>query len=177
VKFSIRSLLQIFAICLALLDTPCIAAVILPPPPPPDTTPPVIIGTDEPTPTPTPAVVRPTATVNFSDSTQISTSDLSGRFRLVGVHLNEVINIIVRFPAGWANAPLAIQSLDGGYLSSAANTAVAADGAVSLCFQAGNSPGLYRVALIGAGGRSMLQFWVPDANNPQANRPVVNPGH
>jgi hypothetical protein len=162
---------------LSMMSAPRIIA--RPPPLPPDPGPPIVV-TDEPTPTPTPAAVdpRPSATFTFSDATQIKTHGTRGRFRLVGLHLNEVVNIVVQFPTQWANTPLTLQALDGGNLSAQpANAVIAADGTVSFQFQAGNQPGLYRVAVIGAGGNSTLSFWAVDPATSQANPAVVNPSH
>jgi hypothetical protein len=162
VKISIRSLRVLAACGLAILFSPITTARAVPP-----VRPPVIIQDP----------LRSSATFTFSDASEISANSANGRFRLVGLHLNEVIDVTVRFPDGWQNASLAIQPLDGGILSSPANTSVAEDGTASLRFQAGNLPGLYRIALISAGRHSILQFWVTDPANPQANLPVVNPGH
>jgi hypothetical protein len=163
VKFSIRSLVWVLAACgLAIFFSPITTANIVGP-----TGPPVII--EDP--------LRSSATFTFSDDSEISANSANGHFRLVGLHLNEVIDVTVLFPAGWENASLAIQPLDGGILTSPANTSIAEDGTASLRFQAGNLPGLYRIALISAGGHSILQFWVNDPGNQQVDPPVQNPGH
>lgn len=175
---SLRFFVQIFAICFTVLEAPRIIArppIILPP-----QTPPPVVVTDEATPTPTPAAVdpRPSATFTFSDATQIKTHSTRGRFRLVGLHLNEVVNIVVQFPAQWANTPLTLQALDGGNLSAQpANAVIAADGTASFQFQAGNQTGIYRVSIIGAGDNSTLSFWAVDPATSQANPAVMNPSH
>ena len=174
-KSSIRSLLHVLAISLILLLAPRLMAMILPPPLPPASTPPVGIVIDEPTPQ---TAVRTTATISFADATQVCAHSIDGRFRLVGMHLNEVVTVVVQFPAGWATALLAIQALDGGHVfPQTAQTVIAAGGITSFQFQAGNQPGLYRISMIGAGGSSTLNFWVADPANSQANRPVANPSH
>ncbi|MEY2584538.1 MAG: hypothetical protein QOD80_564 [Verrucomicrobiota bacterium] len=134
------------------------------------------IPIDDPTPPPeTDIPIR--ATVYFADTTLVSTHSIQGRFRLVGLHLNEAVNVIVQFPPALANAVFAIQPLDGGSISPNTPTTSAVGGAISFQFQAGNLPGLYRISIIGSGGTSTLSFWVADPANVQANRPVANPSH
>jgi hypothetical protein len=167
------------AISLILLLGPRIMARILPPPPPPDSTPPVIIVTDEPTPTPTPTPqpdVLATATIYFADATQVSVQSANGRFQLIGLHLNEAVSVVVQFPPGWGNTPVALQRLDGGNVSAqAGQITIASDGTASFQFHVGNQPGLYRISMDGAGTSSMLSFWVIDPGNLQAKPPVANP--
>ena len=153
--------------------------MILPPPDPGPSSPPIGVVTDDPTPTPTPqADVRTTATVYFTDATQVSAHSIEGRFRMVGLHVNEAVTVVVQFPAGSANAVLAIQALDGGNISpQTPQTTIAADGTTSFQFQAGNQAGLYRISLIGAGGSSTLSFWAADPASQQPNPPVANPSH
>jgi hypothetical protein len=170
---SLRFFVQVLAICFTVVQTPRIIARPLPP----DLDPPIVV-TDEPTPTPAAVDPRPSATFTFADATQIKTHSARGRFRLVGLHLNEVVNVVVQFPTQWANTPLTLQSVDGGNLSAQpANAVIAADGTVSFHFQAGNQPGIYRVAVIGAGGNSTLSFWAVDPATSQANPAVMNPSH
>jgi len=172
----LRFFVQILAICFTVLEAPRIIArppIILPPLP----TPPVVV-TDEPTPTPAAVDPRPSVTFSFADATHVTTRSTEGRFRPVGLHLNEVVAVTVQFPSQWANTPLTLQALDGGNISGqASNAVVTADGTVSFHFQTGSKPGLYRVFMIGAGGNSILSFWVADPTNPQINRTVVNPAH
>jgi hypothetical protein len=153
---------QVLAICFTVLQTPRVIAE----------SPPL------PTASPNTSDLRPSATFTFADGTNVTTRSAKGRFRPVGLHLNEVVGVSVQFPGEPANTPVTIQALDGGNLPLAfANAVIASDGTVSFQFQAGNKPGLYRVSVIGAGGNSTLSFLAADPNNPQPNRPVVNPAH
>lgn len=135
------------------------------------------------TPLPVPTVppapdLRPSATFTFSDGTQITTQTTTGRFRLVGLHANETVDIALQFPAGVPGTSLMAQPLDGGTILSfsIANGTVASRGLALMRFQAGSQPGLYRVHIPGLGA-PLLQFWVADPDNPSRNLPVLNPGH
>ena len=157
--------MQVLAICLVLFYASRINAQSLPPPTPPPI--------DEPVPGD-----RTSATVFFADATEVYAHSIDGRFRLVGLHLNETVDITVQFPTGWEKTHLTVQALDGGDLfPQSADTVIADDGSTSFQFRAGNQPGLYRISMIGAGGSSILSFWVADPTNPQANPPTANPSH
>lgn len=131
-----------------------------------------------PIPTPPPiSAVRPTATFTFGDGTQITTQSTTGRFRLVGLHLNEVVDIALRFPVVLLSSSATAQSLDGGSVISFSISSGGIAGLASIRFQAGAQPGLYRIRVPGLTGSPLIQFWVADPNNPNANRPVLNPGH
>lgn len=146
----------------------------------PSVLPPVIIP---PAPAPTvapalPSKAGPSATITFPGNAPFKTRSKSGLFRLAGIRSGEAVEIKLQFPIERANTPLVLQALDGGSLTAQPKTAViAADGSASFRFQAGDQPGLYRVAVIAAGGNSTLKFWVADPKNPKANPPVLNPGH
>jgi hypothetical protein len=96
---------------------------------------------------------------------------------LVGLHPGEIVDVALQFSAGLPANSITAQSLDGGKLISFSKGNVGVEGLVSIRFQAGTQPGLYRVFVPGLGGPSLLQFWVADAANPRANPPVVNPAH
>jgi hypothetical protein len=131
-----------------------------------------------PTPPPAPAL-RPSATFTFADGTQITTRSTNGRFRLVGLHLNETVDIALQFPVVLLSSSAMAQPLDGGNIISVSTSPVATGGLTLIRFQAGNQPGLYRVLLLGFGGSARLQFWVADPNNPNLamNAVVLNPNH
>jgi len=156
--------------------TPVIRPVPRPTPvdfPSPTPTPPI------PTPTVPPSVpdLRPAATFTFADGTKITTRRTTGRFPLVALHPNEVVDVAMQFPAVLPNTPLTAQSLDGGTVTSFSRSSGGSGSLASIRFRAGARPGLYRVVVPGLGGSALLQFWVIDPNNPKAKPPVLNPGH
>jgi hypothetical protein len=132
---------------------------------------------DEPTPPPT--TDAPTAaTIYFADNSQVSVQSVNGQFPLVGLHFSEAVNVVVQFPQGCENTLARFQRLDGGNISAqTAQTTIASDGTTSFQFQVGNNPGLYRIAIGGAGRSSTLSFWVIDPVNLQAKPAVANPSH
>jgi hypothetical protein len=112
----------------------------------------------------------PSATFTFADARQIKTRSRTGRFPLVGLSLNETVDIALQFPAmPGSSAPA--QPLDGGKILSFSLNPTGAGGLAVIRFQAGNQSGLYRVLLPGLGGSALLQFWVEDPNNPSSHRP------
>ena len=131
-----------------------------------------------PTATPEPAAVRrPTATFTFGDGNKITARMTTSRFRLVGLHPGEIVDVALQFPAGLPGNSALAQPLDGGKLISFSKSNIGIGGLASIRFQAGAQPGLYRVFVPGLGATALLQFWVADPNNPKANPPVLNPGH
>ena len=174
-KSSIRSLPQILAICLVFLLTPRVGAVRpLPPEPLPSITPAPV---DEPTPPPQTDVLT-TATIYFGDTTQVSVQSVNGWFQLVGLRLNEAVNVVLQFPVGWDGTAVALQRLDGGIVSAQpAQTTIASDGTASFQFQVGNQPGLYRISITGARQTSILSFGAIDPANLKAKPPVANASH
>jgi hypothetical protein len=106
---------------------------------------------------------REQATITFSNGESMTVHTKHQQFRPVGILFGETVNIQLRLPLEWANTPVAVQALDGGFVSEA--TVVAGDGSAAIAFQAGVRPGLYRV-LVSANGRStMLQFSVGGSKN------------
>lgn len=167
--------------CFSLLILSATAISAKPPlrlPPLPDPIVPTVGELPLPTPAP-PAVtdLRPSATFTFADATQIKTQSTPGRFRLVGLHLTEVVDIALQFPAVLLKNPATVQPLDGGKIITLATNPGGVSGVTSIRFQAGNKPGLYRVLVSGLGANALLQFWVTDPNNPKPKPPVLNPGH
>jgi hypothetical protein len=97
---------------------------------------------------------------------------------LVGLHLNETVDIALVFPRTLLASSAGPLSLDGGKII--ASTSPTATGGLALIrFQAGSQPGLYRVLIPGLGPSARLQFWVSDPNNPNLamNAMVLNPNH
>jgi hypothetical protein len=67
-------------------------------------------------------------------------------------------------------------ALDGGEATfSKPQSIIDVDGTTSMHFKAGSQPGLYRVLIVSQDSRSILQFWVPDPQNPRRDPPVLNP--
>lgn len=130
---------------------------------------------------PPPVVVdtRPSATFTFGDATQVVTRSSTGRFRLVGLHPNETVDVALLFPVISRRSSAGPLSLDGGKIISVSTSPTATGGLALIRFQAGGQPGFYRVLVPGFGASTRLQFWVTDPNNPNAamNAMVLNPNH
>jgi hypothetical protein len=120
---------------------------------------------------------RPTATFTFADAKKLKTRSRTGHFQLVGLHLNETVDIALQFPAMPSSSAPA-QPLDGGKIHSFSLNPAGTGGLAVIRFQAANRPGLYRVLLPGLGESALLQFWVADPNNPSTARPdLLNRNH
>jgi hypothetical protein len=128
-----------------------------------------------PPPMPPIAALRPSATITFADTTEIIVRSTTRRFQLVGLHPNETVDIALQFFAALPGTSVTAQPLDGGSIISFSIDR--GSDLVSVRFQVGSQPGLYRIRLPGLAEAPLLQFWVADPNNPNANLPVVNPEH
>jgi hypothetical protein len=95
---------------------------------------------------------------------------------MVGLHPNESVKITLPISADGIGKPAAIQLLDGGTILAVTQASITNPEA-SIVFQAGTKPGVYRVAVRGAGPPATLQFWVRNTQTPTAYAPVVNPRH
>jgi len=128
-------------------------------------------------PTPTPPDLRPSATFTFADTTKVTTRSTAGRFRFVGLHLNETVDITLQVPGGLLNPSVRAQALDGGQILSFSTKDAGA--VASIRFYSGNRPGLYRVLIPGLGSSVLFHFWVADpANQNPAMTPILlNPTH
>jgi hypothetical protein len=116
----------------------------------------------------------PTAAITFSDGKSVAIRAKKGRFALVAANAGESVNVRLRFPAG-INQAAVVQCLDGGVLSTE-KIAPDADGLGSFQFRVGSKSGLYRVLLTSADATaSVLQFWVPDPDNPRSNPSALQP--
>lgn len=115
----------------------------------------------------------PSATVTFASGASTQISSQSGYFPLVASNAGEAHTINLQLPAT-APRNLIVQPLDGGALGAGAqSSAVSVDGTTSFQFQLGMKAGRYRVLLNDGGVTTLLQFWVADPQNPQANPPAV----
>jgi hypothetical protein len=142
-------------------------ALDLLPTPTPLESPPAI----SPTPPPLVEVNLTKATVTFSSGESAEVRSTSDVFPLVSADAGETVNIQFGFPLTAAGASLLAQPLDGGVVL-ADNLPIGLDGTVSMQFQLGALPGLYRV-LLNVGGQIMtLQFSVP---NPDESLPTPTP--
>ncbi len=118
----------------------------------------------------------PTAAMTFADGLSLSTRCKEGQFPIVAAPGGQTVNIQLQFPLTAALSSLIIEPLDGGSLpSEQSETSIAADGAVSIQFQTGNGPGLYRILLNQAGSMSVLRFWVADPQQPNSGPPALQP--
>lgn len=106
---------------------------------------------------------RARATITFENGASIRIHSGREQFRPIEIRPGETVQIQLQLPPGLANTLVAIQALDGGLTSG--DVVIAQDGTASIAFQAGVQPGLYRVLLMAARGRSAtLQFSVPTPN-------------
>ena len=158
-KHSLRFFLTC-SLILILSGTAFTESIAIPPLPAPPESPPSAITVRR----------TPSATFTFADAKRIKTQSRTGRFQLVGLYLNETVDIALQFPAMPSSSAPA-QPLDGGKIISFSLNPVGAGGLAVVRFQAGNRPGLYRVLLPGLGASALLQFWVSDPNNPGAPGP------
>lgn len=98
----------------------------------------------------------------------------------VGLGPNQVVAVTLQFPTALGGKPVAVTPFDGGEATAnygMENLAVGRDGTVSFSFQAGWSPGLYRLGVQLDAYDYRLEFWVLDPGNPQRNPPrlqIVN---
>ena len=136
-----------------------------------------VVALPLPTP-PAPVDLRPSATFTFADATQIKARSSTGRFRLVGLHFTESVDIAVQFPAVPINSSATAQPLDGGRIVSFSISPAGTGSLASIRFQAGNQRGFYRVLVRGVGTPALLQFWVANPNSSSAINPILlNPNH
>lgn len=120
--------------------------------------------------------IEPKATLLFHGATPLKVKSKEGLFPLTSIRPREVVEIQLQFPVASANTPLIIQAPDGGELLGAPKGVVlGADGTASFRFKVSDQPGLYRISISGAGGSTMLKFWVSDPQNSRANPPVITP--
>jgi len=125
------------------------------PVPVPTPTPPGSIIINPPQPPAVPAL-RPSATFTFGDATQINARSTNGRFRLVGLHPSETVDIALELPVVLVSSAATVQPLDGGEIISFSVDRKGARGVASIRFQAGAQPGLYRVFVPGLGATALL---------------------
>lgn len=98
----------------------------------------------------------------------------------VGLGPNQVVTVTLQFPTAIRGKPVTVTPYDGGEATSdegMENLVVGDDGMVSFSFQAGWSPGLYRLRVQLEAYDYQLEFWVLDLGNQQRNPPrlqVVN---
>ncbi|MFN2507359.1 MAG: hypothetical protein ABR589_01130 [Chthoniobacterales bacterium] len=119
----------------------------------------------------TQASAAPPVTISFADGSSVRFRTDRERFYPVGVSPGETANIQFRLPRGLANTRLSFEALDGGVVTD--GVVIAVDGTASVTFTAGDQPGLYRLLASASGKTAILQFWVFNAENPEANPPVL----
>jgi hypothetical protein len=85
-----------------------------------------------------------------------------GLFSQVTAEVAQSFGVQVRFPLELAGATVSAQALDGGtFPNGQDNLTVAPDGTVSIQFQTGDQPGLYRLRLLVNEAGALLHFYVP----------------
>lgn len=150
-----------------------------------------------PIPTPPPGVdfislqarVQPhrVATITLSsDQSVVLTRAAASKFQLVAARPGETALIVIPMPVTALRPYAAVQALDGGKLIETSpvriqktiNTSpVPINGTVTVHFQVGTQPGLYRVLFLGLGPAATIQFWVQDPQRPETNPWTVNASH
>jgi hypothetical protein len=137
-----------------------------------------------PTPTPleTPPEISPTpppivdvniikATVTLPSGESVDLRSTANIFAPVSANAGDTVAVQLGFPLTLAGATLFAQPLDGGNVL-ADGLPIGVDGTVSMQFQLGALPGLYRV-LLNAGDQIItLQFSIP---NPEEPAPTPTP--
>jgi len=72
----------------------------------------------------------------------------------------QTVSVALQFPTSYAGQPVLVGALDGGEVTAEENLSVSAEGTVEWTFQAGITPGLYRVSLQVGSEQQLLQFYV-----------------
>jgi hypothetical protein len=103
--------------------------------------------------------------VSFSSGESVEVQSTSDVFPPISAGAGETVNIQFAFPLVAAGGSLLAQPLDGGVVL-ADNLPIGLDGTVSMQFQLGALPGLYRVLLNVAGQIMTLQFSVANPDEP-----------
>lgn len=138
----------------------------IPPPPPPNLSLPV------------PPDLGPVVSFSFEGGGSLKTKARGkhGRFELLEIQPHEKVEIDLQYPAALLSARVTAQSLDGGKLSlKTKDSFVPSSGLVSVRFQAGDQPGLYRLLVRAGETESTLKFWVLDEKDPKTNPPALRP--
>jgi hypothetical protein len=116
-----------------------------------------------------------TAAITLQSGERVDAISDRGLFERVGLRPNELITVVLQYPAAKAGRVIVASPLDGGrVIAPQRGLTVAADGTVEFRFQAGKEPGMYQISLRDAAEESGLEFWVLDANDPRRNPPVKN---
>jgi hypothetical protein len=105
------------------------------------------------------------ATLTFANGQSITVgSNEQQIFKAVDVGASEAIGIELQLPSGFVNTPVGILPMDGGFAPE--EIEVAPDGRTAFVFQSGNQPGLYRIEIRTLDSSVLLQFSVPNPENP-----------
>lgn len=89
-----------------------------------------------------------------------------------GLAPEQVVTVTLQFPTNTAGKLVRAASLDGGHVSLVGNAAqllIAQDGKAQFQFQAGASPGLYRLFIELEADTYQLEFYVLNLNHPERN--------
>jgi hypothetical protein len=133
----------------------------------------------------------PSATIVLANTASAVSRCVNGIFQLVSFPQDQLVQVVVQYPASEAAEVVRIEALDGGLLAASVSATtqppvpskradtgtVSANGIFTFLFKAGHPPGLYQIRIQRATQIIGLQFWVEDpqhpANNPPALRPVT----
>jgi len=149
-----------------------------------------------PSPTPADSPDPPYATVTYSDGSSVVSPGAGGSYGLVGLQAGQLIQVVVQLAPSHALQLYTIEALDGGAVLPPESSAAPPTGQQALCsvcfgftlpqitsdtatlsftFVPGSEPGAYRVVLQQGARATVLQFWVPDPQNPQNDPPAITP--
>jgi hypothetical protein len=132
------------------------------------------------------------ATVTFPDQSTVQTRAAAGIFQMIAARPGELMTVAVPMPVSAVPSRASISALDGGQFVTLgalpaalqpsvplglAATVPVVNGKAVFNFQVANSPGLYRVLVLGVGRPATLQFWVQDVQRPATNPWAVNSAH
>lgn len=122
-----------------------------------------------------PGPTRVSASITLESGEIAKASGNRGVFDRLGLRPNELVKIVLLYPAAKAGHTILAGALDGGRVIAPKRAlTVAADGTVEFKFQAGKEPGLYQVSVDDGLSEMGLQFWVLDEQHPENNPPVIN---
>ena len=116
----------------------------------------------------------PTAVITPLSGAAVTARSRKGRFDLVGLRKNELVEITVQYPAAKAGQRILTVPLDGGrVIAPSPSLLVDRDGTIRFKFKVEQAPGIYQISLNDSGRELGLQFWVRD-DDPKKNPPTIN---
>jgi hypothetical protein len=123
-------------------------------------------------------LAAPSPGASEDDSLEMVTNDGQGKekrlrssrgvIEQVGLNSSQSVAITLHFPASRSGTPVILGALDGGQIIlPPGSDSIRGDGTVRFRFQAGTTPGLYRLLVQLPGQQHRLQFYVIDPQHPR----------